>query len=193
LEMAVACAAVAQDKLGHSRALYPLLEELPWPNPPGVLQHEGDRARHYCVSFLDAPLPGWECVVATFALVGPALNTAFEALVDSAYTAPTRTIRRILGEERLNEPFVEGLVRDIVAAPNGLALLQRRVDAVLPEMLCWFGPPGEPGVEALKRERILSLDNESMRQVYLGRVAPLLLEVGLRLPVRQGAGGRRWE
>lgn len=193
LEMGVACAAIAQDKLGHARALHPLLDELPWPNRPQGLQREGDRARHYCLSLLDAPFPGWEDVVVTFALVGPALNTVYEALLDARYQAPARTIRRILEEERLIEPFVAGVVRDLVAAPNGRALLQRRVDEVLPELLCWFGPTGEPGVEALKRAGILRLDNESLRRNYLDRVVPLLTEAGLDLPVRRARDGQTWE
>lgn len=193
LELGVACAAIAQEKLGHARALYPLLEELPWPNAPGVLEREGDRARHYCVSFLDAPFPGWDYVVAAFALVGPAQAVVFEALAASAYEAPARTIRRIVEEERLNAGLAGGLVRDLVAAPPGVALLQARVDEVLPEMLCWFGPRGEPGVEALTRARILAMDNETMRQTYLDRVAPPLLDAGLRLPVRRAAGGGAWE
>ena len=43
LESTAACAAITQDKLGQSRAIYPLLEDLPWPNPPTGLQGEVDR------------------------------------------------------------------------------------------------------------------------------------------------------
>jgi 1,2-phenylacetyl-CoA epoxidase catalytic subunit len=67
------------------------------------------------------------------------------------------------------------------------------VDELLPEMLCWFGPGGEPGVEVLKVAGLLSMKNEELRQAYLGRVAPLLFEVGMRLPVRWNLGESRWE
>ena len=77
LEMGVACAAIAQDKLGHSRALYPLLEDLPWPGAPAPLQRERDRERHYSVSYLDAPFPAWANVAAALALIGPALGTYY--------------------------------------------------------------------------------------------------------------------
>ena len=39
LESTAACAAITQDKLGQSRAIYPLLEDLPWPNPPTGRSH----------------------------------------------------------------------------------------------------------------------------------------------------------
>jgi 1,2-phenylacetyl-CoA epoxidase catalytic subunit len=60
-------------------------------------------------------------------------------------------------------------------------------------MLCWFGPIGEPGVEALKAEGLLARDNEELRQVYLGRVMPLLNEIGVQVPIWQAANGRKWE
>ena len=86
-ESTAACAAITQDKLGQSRAIYPLLEDLPWPNPPTGLQGEVDRARRYSVSFLDDPLPSWTNVVAALALVGPAVNTVLEAVEHSRYEA----------------------------------------------------------------------------------------------------------
>jgi 1,2-phenylacetyl-CoA epoxidase catalytic subunit len=193
LEMGVACAAIAQDKLGHSRALYPLLEDLPWPGAPAPLQRERDRARHYCVSYLDAPFPSWANVAAALALIGPALGSMFEALAACRYEALARRVRRILGEEELTVQYVEGVVRDLAASPRGLSLLQEQVSPLLTEMLCWFGPIGEPGVEALKAEGLLAHDNEELRQAYLGRVMPLLNEIGVQVPVRRAADGRTWE
>jgi 1,2-phenylacetyl-CoA epoxidase catalytic subunit len=193
LEMGVACAAIAQDKLGHSRALYPLLEDLPWPGAPAPLQRERDRERHYCVSYLDAPFPSWANVAAALGLIGPALGTMFEALAGCRYEALARRVRRILEEEELTAQYVEGVVRDLAASPRGLALLQDEVSPLLTEMLCWFGPIGEPGVEALKAEGLLARDNEELRQAYLGRVMPLLNEIGVQVPVRRAADGRTWE
>jgi 1,2-phenylacetyl-CoA epoxidase catalytic subunit len=193
LEMGVACAAIAQDKLGHSRALYPLLEDLPWPGAPAPLQRERDRERHYCVSYLDAPFPSWANVAAALGLIGPALGTMFEALAGCRYEALARRVRRILSEEELTVQYVEGVVCDLAASPSGLALLQEQVNPLLTEMLCWFGPIGEPGVEALKAEGLLARDNEELRQAYLGRVMPLLNEIGVQVPIRQAADGRTWE
>ena len=193
LESAVACAAISQDTLGRSRAIYPLLEDLPWPNPPTALQGERDRTRRYSVSFLDDPFPSWSNVVAALVLISPALSTVFEAVTDSGYEALARRARRILEEERLTSAYAAGLVRQIASIDRGRELLQKRVDELLTEMLCWFGPPGEQGLEILKQEGLVNATNEEMRQTYLGRVVPLLQEANIEVPVQWNEQEKRWE
>ena len=193
LESSVACAAISQDTLGRSRAIYPLLEELPWLNPPTALQGERDRSRRYSVSYLDDPFPSWSNVVAALALISPALSTVFEAVTDSGYEALARRARRILEEERLTSAYAAGLVRHLASSERGHELLQQRVDELFTEMLCWFGPPGEPGLEILKEEGLVGITNEEMRQTYLGRVVPLLQEVNIEVPVQWNEGEKRWE
>ncbi len=193
LESTAACAAITQDKLGQSRAIYPLLEELPWPNTPTGLQGEIDRARRYSVSFLDDPLPSWANVVAALALVGPAVNVVLESVENSRYEALARRAHRILDEERLTSAYAESLVRQIAYEERGRALFQERVNELFPEMLCWFGPDGEEGIEALKAERLASMGNEEMRQKYLDRVVPLLKESGVEVPVEWNESEGRWE
>ena len=193
LESTAACAAITQDKLGQSRAIYPLLEDLPWPNPPTGLQGEVDRARRYSVSFLDDQLPSWTNVVAALALVGPAVNTVLEAVEQSRYEALARRARRILDEEKLTSAYAESLVRQISYEERGRNLFQVRVDELLPEMLCWFGPDGEEGIEALRPEGLISMGNEEMRQRYLDKVVPLLQECRIEVPIRRSESDKRWE
>lgn len=193
LESTAACAAITQDKLGHSRAIYPLLEELPWPNPPTGLQGEVDRSRRYSVSFLDDPLPSWSNVVAALALVGPAVNVVLESVESSRYEALARRAHRILDEEKLTSAYAESLVRQIAYEDRGRALLQERVNDLFPEMLCWFGPEGEEGIEALRSEGLASMSNEEMRQRYLDRIVPLLKGCGVEIPVERNESEGRWE
>ena len=193
LESTAACAAITQDKLGHSRAIYPLLEELPWPKAPTGLQGEVDRARRYSVSFLDEPLPSWSNVVAALALVGPAVNVVLESVEDSRYEALARRAHRILDEEKLTSAYAESLVRQISYMERGRKLLQGRVDELLPEMLCWFGPEGESGIESLRAEGLASMGNEEMRQRYLDRVVPLLQGCDIEVPVKRNESDDGWE
>ncbi len=193
LESTAACAAITQDKLGQSRAIYPLLEELPWPNPPTGLQGEVDRARRYSVSFLDDPLPSWSNVVAALALVGPAVNVVLESVEESRYEALARRAHRILDEEKLTSVYAESLVRQIAYEDRGRGLLQERVNDLFPEMLCWFGPEGEEGIEALRAEGLAKMSNEEMRQKYLDRIVPLLKGCGVEIPVERNESEQRWE
>lgn len=181
LESAVAAAAIAQEELGHARALYPLLDEMPLTEVPAPLQSGTERQRKYSVSFLAEPLPTWPHVVAALALIDTALATMFDALTESRYEDLRKRAARIPSEERFHRKYADGRVRDLVRTDGGRRVLQERVDELLPEMLCWFGPSGERGVEELKREGLLARDSDGLRQAYLDDIAPLLQDSGLDL------------
>jgi 1,2-phenylacetyl-CoA epoxidase catalytic subunit len=181
LESSVAAAALAQEELGHARALYPLLEEMPVTEAPGPLQRGDERERRYVVSFLDEPLETWAHVVAALALVDPALTVMFNALRESRFEDLRKRAARIPGEEEFHRKYADGRVRDLARTDGGRAELQARVDELLPEMLCWFGPDDEPGVEELKREGLLSMSSAELREEYLRQVSPVLEQAGLKL------------
>jgi ring-1,2-phenylacetyl-CoA epoxidase subunit PaaC len=186
LEVGVACAAVAQGELGQARVLYPLLQELAFPGPVDP----AERARAYRVSLLDQPFPTWPHAVAALLLVDGALTVMLEALAGGGYAALARRVPRMLEEEAFHRDFAEGRVRELVALPGGRDRLQARVDASLAEVLCWFGRPGEPGVEALRGRGVLDADNRELRRRWLDRVAPVLEEAGIELDLpRDPAGG----
>jgi ring-1,2-phenylacetyl-CoA epoxidase subunit PaaC len=190
LEVAVASAAIAQGELGQARVLYPLLEELPFPGPVDPTERE----RAYQVSLLDRPFPTWPHAVAALLLVDGAVTTMLEAMVGGPYEALARRVPRMLEEEAFHWDFAEGRVRELARLPGGLPQLQARVDESLEELLCWFGPPGEQGVETLRGQGLLGRGNTELRQVYLDRVGPLLEEVGVRLrPERLEDSRLPWE
>lgn len=192
LESSVACAAIAQAHMGQARVLYPLMETLPSPFSPGPPGKEGGERRRYNVASLDTPLPSWPHVVAALMVVDIAFNILLESLRDAGYEALARRVARMLEEEHFQREYAQGRVHELCAFPGGRDLLQAAVQAVLPEMLCWFGPPDEPGVERLRAEGLLRHGNTEMRQRYLDRVCPTLLDAGITLPVQRGAGGA-WE
>lgn len=191
LESSVACAAIAQSHMGQARILYPLLEELPSPVAAGPPGKAADRGRRYNVSSLDDPFPTWPHVVAALCVVDTALNVLLGALAGCRYEALARRVGRMLEEERFQREFALGRVRELRAFPGGLEHLQPRIDAALPEMLCWFGPPGERGVARLGEQGFLTAGGEQMRQEYLDRILPVLEQADVRVPVRSGAAG--WE
>ncbi|HEV2929921.1 MAG TPA: hypothetical protein VGW74_14610, partial [Propionibacteriaceae bacterium] len=103
---------------------------------------------------------------------------------------------RMLEEEAFHWDFADGRVRELARLPDGLPQLQARVDESLEELLCWFGPPGEPGVETLRGQGLLGRGNTELRQAWLDRVGPLLEEVGVRLHPKRSEDSRlpwkRW-
>jgi ring-1,2-phenylacetyl-CoA epoxidase subunit PaaA/ring-1,2-phenylacetyl-CoA epoxidase subunit PaaC len=189
LEVSVACAAVAQGELGQARVLYPLLEELGFAGPVDPRE----RARPYNVSMLDRPFETWPHAVAALLLVDGALTTMLEALAGGSYEALARRVPRMLDEEAFHAEFAEGRVRELVRLRDGRRRLQARVDASLPELLCWFGQPGERGVETLRERGLLARGGQELRQAYLDRVAPPLEEAGVELGHRWDRATRRWD
>jgi ring-1,2-phenylacetyl-CoA epoxidase subunit PaaA len=127
--------------------------------------------------------------VAALALIDPALTVMFNALADSRYDDLRKRARRIPGEESFHRKYADGRVRDLARTEGGRRELQARVDELLPEMLCWFGPAGERGVEELKREGMLDKDSEELRAAYLDDIGPALREAGIDLD----AGELPWD
>lgn len=195
LEGAVAAAALTQEELGHARALYPLLEELPFPGRAETLERERAGQRRYAVSFVLAPWPGWPHAVAALALVDVAITTVLEHLAESNYTALARRAARILQEEAFHLEYAEGRVRDLAVTEEGRRKLASSIDSLFTEMMLWFGPQDEPGVNALRQEALIAGDNETWRQSYLSRIMPLLLEAGVQPSTRPqwDMRRRRWE
>lgn len=181
LEEAVAASALAQEELGHARVLYPLLEELPFPERPLPLEREGDRKRRYSVSFVDKSWQTWPEAVAGSFLLDVGLVTMLEHLTASAWEPLSRRAARILQEEAFHLEFLEGRVRDLAAMLGVRNELEIHLRSFLPEMLLWFGPEGEEGVRELNREGLIQGENEDWRQAFLGRIVPLLLEENLKV------------
>jgi 1,2-phenylacetyl-CoA epoxidase catalytic subunit len=191
LESGVACAAIAAEELGTARVLYPLLGDPPGSGPVPLVR-ETDRARRYSPRFLDEAFPTWSHVVAALALIDSALTVVFEACRESSDSGLAQRAARILDEERHHAAFTDGRLAETAAYPAERTLLEERVRTLLPEMLLWFGPDGEPGVAALNRSGVLRGHNEELRQSWLARVAPGLERSGVATSLTQNPGERGW-
>ena len=86
--------------------------------------------------------------VAALALVDFAMTTLLEACVDSTFDELRKRADRILADESFHQRYVEGRLRELGSSPRR-PVLEDELAALLPETLCWFGPPGEPGLELL--------------------------------------------
>jgi phenylacetate-CoA oxygenase PaaI subunit len=190
LESGVAAAAMAQDELGHARAIYPLLRDLA---PDGVELAEVDpdtRAHFVNMTALDHPFGGWPDFVAANFLLDTALSTVFEAAQNSTFEPLAARSRKVLQEERVHplhgEAWVRRLARDVPAVSQALEAALCRV---WDEVLCWFGPASEIGV--LAERGVLDAAPDALRTRFLGVVGPIIVAAGLKLPVRRS--GDHWE
>jgi 1,2-phenylacetyl-CoA epoxidase catalytic subunit len=192
LESAVACTAIAQEEAGHARGLYSLLGELPSALRPVALERGDERDRKYAVSFLLETDDSWYRAVAALALMDLAMTTLLEACADSSFAELRKRADRILGDERFHARYVEGRLRELGASPGEAAALEDELAALLPETLCWFGPPGEQGLELLVAAEIVSRRNDDLRESFLDVLRAQTETAGLRLPETGELPWERW-
>lgn len=173
LENAVAAAGIAQGHLGQARTLYPLVAEL---LPGGFASPDQGRSRRYNMAALDEPFTTWGQTVATMYLVDPALDVVLRA-VDPPGEELGRRLVRVLEESRFNAEFARNRLTELTRRwEHGRSHLDDVLRRVLPEALCWFGPPGEHGVAVLRRAGVLRADGDQMRATYLDAVGPALVD-----------------
>jgi 1,2-phenylacetyl-CoA epoxidase catalytic subunit len=186
LESAVACTAIAQEEAGHARALYSLLEDFPRDVAPVALEREDDRERKYALAFLRVPDGSFVRGIAALTLVDRALTVMLAACAGSSFAELRKRAARILGDEPFHQRYAEGRVRELVGRSDFEAELALR----LAEVLCWFGPEGEDGLELLVDRGIVSMRNEELRQSFLEGLGGLADRTEVKVPIERADG--RW-
>jgi ring-1,2-phenylacetyl-CoA epoxidase subunit PaaC len=175
---------MAQDELGHSRALLPLLKD--FPDVDSGIPDEAPREKYAAVAFLDQPFATWPTFVAANLLIGGALTVALEAARTSRYVPLRTRAGKILEEERFHWLHGEGWFKRLAAdGTEGLDLAQN-IEKILPQALCWFGRAED---DWLVRERILDMGAAELRVRFLDRAGALIEKSQAARLVRRGDGG----
>jgi 1,2-phenylacetyl-CoA epoxidase catalytic subunit len=188
LEASVAASAMAQDELGHSRALLPLLKDFPEVDP--AIPDEAPRGKYSAVAFLDKPFATWHTFVAANLLIGGALTIALEAARASRYVPLRTRAGKILEEERFHWMHGEGWFKRLAADGKESIELAARVEEILPQALCWFGRAED---DSLARENILDAGADELRARFLDRAGALLEKSRTAHLVRVENGAWRYD
>ena len=190
IEAAVAASAMAQDELGHARVLYGLLEELPGAPRRTELEWAAEDAR--TVGLLDQAFPSWPHLIVANVLFDQALTLVLASGLDSRYVPLRQRTRKLIEEERYHAIHGRGWFLQLAAeGPRVRATLEGIVREAWADTLCWFGPAEGGALAPLVAAGVLREAGEALRLRLLGAVGPLLVEAGLRVPVR--LDGDRWE
>ena len=187
LESAVAAAAMAQDELGHARALYPLLKTLNPSADPKQLEPE-TRTGFTRLSLLEQPFSGWVSFVVANVLSDGALTSTFEAAQSSSYEPLAGRARKALQEEALHATHGSSWLRRLAREGGAVrAALERTLRENWDETLCWFGPAGSG--DPLSAETILDADPDTLRARFLAKLGPEIVAENLALPLRAKGSG----
>ena len=193
LESSVAAAAMAQDELGHARAIYPLLQDFPQGREHPV-EFEPETRTQFCnVAFLDQVFTGWPDFVAANFLLDTALSVVFEFAQESRFESLRGRAKKVLQEEQVHALHGEGWTRRLARTGGAVrGTLEAALGRAWLETLCWFGPADDPRGKLLQEGGILSGGPEELRQRWLQRVGPALVETDLAaaFALRQESDGR---
>lgn len=176
LESAVACAAVAQEELGHARVLYPLLTDLPLQRPLAALEREDDREECFCPGFLRRRWETWPESVVGLAVTDTALTTVLESVTSSLHEELARRACRIVEEERFHAVFAWGRLRALLQEPGG-SQTQRELVLRVEEVTGWLSELAQ-GWEVLRASGVA--DAEGLPNRFLSRVQGELAPFRLR-------------
>ena len=156
-------AGIAEEKLGHTRALFRFLEEI-YGCPEFQLEFGRDAGQIHSPEFLDMPPENWADFITTLFLADLALWRFAATFMEGSFAPVANLVRRFGEECYFHQLCIDGWIKNFSPAEQseaGLALMKR-----LPQALAWFGT-----------------DRQSS--------ADILLEEGLR-PCRCGQRGKRF-
>lgn len=196
LEASVAAAAMAQDELGHARALYPLLRTLA-PEAGVAVGPELEpetRTQLLALGALRQPFVGWPDFVAANLLIDTAMTQIFVAAQESRYEPLAGRSRKVLQEERTHTLYGAAWARRLAQEGGGIhAATEAALRSVWDETLCWFGPP-DP-TDPLASVATLDATPDALRARFLAAVGPTLATAKLALPIRRVSqpAGDAWE
>lgn len=191
LEEDIAFSSMAQDKIGHSQALYELLHQLGEPEPDAVAFTRDASQFHNC-HLVELPNGEYDFSLIRHFLYDTAEAIRFELLMQSSFEPLAQLARKVRGELRYHTLHANTWVKQLGrATEESIARLQHSLDYTLPFALGIF--------EKSRYEKEIIADGifageEQLRAMWQARIEQILRETSLRLPswdsIQPKVGGR---
>ena len=187
LEEDVAFSSLAQDEIGHARALYELLAELTGDTADRIAYgRPPEEYRH--ARLMDHARTDWAFSIARRFLYDTADAARLAALADSSSASLAGIVGKIRREETYHRMHMEAWVKRLAAGGEAHRRLADALERLWPDALTIFTPLD--GEEELLNAGILPEPLMAIQQRWLGAVAPLLQSLDLPFPFREAGGGR---
>src|SRR5919202_1938160 len=186
LEEDVAYSPIAQDEIGHARALYELLAQLTG-RPADDIAYDRDPEGFRQAQLLDLDRGDWARSIARRYLYDTADAVRLAALSRSAYAPLANLLAKVRREEAYHLQHFDGWLRRLAENPEGRPRLAAALDALWPAALDLFTPLA--GEAALLRSGILPRPFSTLRAEWLAALAPIFEELRLPFPAERAPDG----
>lgn len=186
LEEDVAYSSIAQDEIGHARALYGLLADLTG-RDADTIAYDRDPTGFRQARLLDLDRGDWAQSIARRYLYDTADAVRLAALAGSAYAPLAELLGKVRREEAYHLLHFDDWLRRLNRDPEGRARLVATLTTLWPAALDLFTPLA--GEAALVRAGILPRPFTALRGDWLAALAPIFGELDLPLPARRQDDG----
>jgi ring-1,2-phenylacetyl-CoA epoxidase subunit PaaA len=174
------CAKI-QDEVGHAQLLYRVAEDLGKSREAMYEDLVNGRSKFHNV--FHYPVKHWGDVAIIGWLIDGAALVTQAALLDSSYAPYTRVLKRICSEEQLHLRHGEDITLELASGTDAQRdMFQDALNRWWLAIIHFFGPRSNVEKDLLLRWKVKTRTNEDLRQEFLDRYVPKILELGFTIP-----------
>jgi len=179
LEEDIAFSSMAQDKIGHSLALYTILHQLGEGDPDTVAFTRNAKQFHNCV-LTELPNGEYDFSLIRHFLYDTAEAIRFEALTQSSCEPLAQLATKIRGELRYHTLHANTWIKQLGSAtPESIDRLQKSLDYALPYALGIFEE--SPYENEIIGQGIFE-GEQKIKEKWLAQIQKILAQTSLQLP-----------
>ena len=181
LQRKMSLCAKIQDEVGHSQLLYRVAEDLGKGRDEMYEDLVSGKSKFHNV--FHYPVKHWGDVALIGWLIDGAALVTQAALLDSSYAPYTRVLKRICSEEQLHLRHGEDITLELASGTDAQrAMFQDALDRWWLAIIHFFGPRSNVEKDLLLKWKVKTETNENLRQEFLDRYVPKILELGFTIP-----------
>ena len=181
LKRKMSLAAKIQDEVGHAQLLYRVAEDLGKSREAMYSDLVNGRSKFHNV--FHYPVAHWGDVAVIGWLIDGAALVTQAALLESSYSPYTRVLKRICSEEQLHLRHGEDITMELASGTDEQrAMFQDALNRWWLPIIHFFGPRSNVAKDLLLRWKVKTRTNEDLRQEFLDRYVPKIVELGFDFP-----------
>jgi ring-1,2-phenylacetyl-CoA epoxidase subunit PaaA len=181
LKRKMSLTAKVQDEVGHAQLLYRIAEDLGKSRDAMFSDLVNGKSKFHNV--FHYPTEHWGDVAIIGWLIDGAALVTQAALLDSSYAPYARVLKRICSEEQLHLRHGEDITLELASGTDAQReMFQDALNRWWLAIIHFFGPRSNVQKDLLLKWKVKTRTNEDLRQEFLDRYVPKILELGYTIP-----------